>query len=300
MIEYKTHPLAECFPMVSASEMTNLVADIKANGLQSPIVLHHGKILDGRHRYEACLIAEIEPRFTEYQGEDPVAFVISANVSRRHLTESQRAMAAAKLETFKHGGDRKNQRQDQDANLQTTRAEAAKTLSVSPRSVASASKILEQSPRLANQVTNGKISVHAAEVQIKKEKAAIVEQLDKTGWPIPQKIQPEWDAATAAAREPMNQISKMKSAFEEAQTKQTPMFNEVVIAGAIMTCKSLYGDWKNVLPYAVCPTCQGKAPQSCGMCRRRGYVSEFFWNRCVLPEMKAMREKILAGKKACK
>jgi hypothetical protein len=132
--------------------------------------------------------------------------------------------------------------------------------------------------------------------EIKTSNKQVEEQLDKTGWPIPQKIQAEWDAAAETARVQMNLVSKMKSAFEDAQERKTPMFNEVVISAAVGACKSLYGDWKIVLPFAVCPVCQGKAPDKCGMCKRRGYVSEFFWNRCVAKEQKDMREKILKSR----
>ena len=44
-----------------------------------------------RAAYEAC----VRPEFTDYEGDDPVGFVVSLNVKRRHLNESQRAMAAA-------------------------------------------------------------------------------------------------------------------------------------------------------------------------------------------------------------
>jgi hypothetical protein len=62
-------------------------------------VLHEGKILDGRHRYLACLAKQEPPRFCEYAGQcdSALAFVISKNIRRRHLTESQRAFVAAGL-----------------------------------------------------------------------------------------------------------------------------------------------------------------------------------------------------------
>ncbi|MCX6917169.1 MAG: ParB N-terminal domain-containing protein, partial [Verrucomicrobia bacterium] len=59
----KTHPLADLFPPMTADEMASLVEDIKAHGLAQPIVTHEGAILDGRHRYQACLQAGVEPQF---------------------------------------------------------------------------------------------------------------------------------------------------------------------------------------------------------------------------------------------
>ena len=118
--------------------------------------------------------------------------------------------------------------------------------------------------------------------------------MDKTGWPIPQKIQASWDTATEEARAGMHSLSKMKTRFEEAGEKQIVHFREVIITGAVVACKSLYSDWKNVLPFAVCPVCSGKVAHTCSMCKGRGYVSEFFWSRCVTKEMKDLRAKISA------
>ena len=69
-----------------------------------------------------------------YSGADPVGFVVSLNLHRRHLNESQRSMVSARLANLSHGGDRKA---DQDANLRldVTRVQAAEMLNVSERSV---------------------------------------------------------------------------------------------------------------------------------------------------------------------
>ena len=60
-------------------------------------------MLDGRNRYVACELAGIDPRFEEFTGGDPLAFVISENIARRHLNESQRAMCAARLANMGEG-----------------------------------------------------------------------------------------------------------------------------------------------------------------------------------------------------
>lgn len=94
---FDVHPAAAIFPMLSADEMRELAADIKANGLRHPIVVKDGKLIDGRNRLEACKLAEVEPTFVELNGADPVAYIISTNVQRRHMTKGQRAMAVAMI-----------------------------------------------------------------------------------------------------------------------------------------------------------------------------------------------------------
>ncbi len=122
--------------------------------------LHEGLILDGRNRFRACLLAGVEPHFEPNTGKNPLGFAVALNLSRGHLSESQRAMVAAKLETIPHGGDRKS---DQDANLHLDRQQAATTLNVSPRTVASAKKVADEAaPELLQAEERGTVSVSAA------------------------------------------------------------------------------------------------------------------------------------------
>src|ERR1700686_3667801 len=97
--QFKPHPLAECFPMLPNPELQELADDIKANGLRENIVLYEGQILDGRNRYEACKIVglPVEKFISRYEESDPLGYVISANLRRRHLEAGARAMIAEKL-----------------------------------------------------------------------------------------------------------------------------------------------------------------------------------------------------------
>src|SRR5262245_39324105 len=107
--DLKFHPLADIFPLIEGEEFDALVADVREHGLRDPIVLYENKILDGRNRYRACIEAGVEPGFriavpSPEQSNiarpliaDPVAYVISANIHRRHLTAEQKRELIAKL-----------------------------------------------------------------------------------------------------------------------------------------------------------------------------------------------------------
>ena len=96
------------FPLMSGGEFVALKVDIKTHGLREPIWMYQGAILDGRNRFRACQDVGVDARFQEYAGDDPVAFVVSLNLKRRHLTESQRAMIAAELANMQKGRPSEN------------------------------------------------------------------------------------------------------------------------------------------------------------------------------------------------
>lgn len=136
MVELALHPLCTTFPRMPGEEFAALKLDIKEHGLIDPIYLYEGKILDGRHRFYACQETGVEPRFREYEGSDPRGFVISVNLKRRHLNESQRAMVAASLANMRQGARTDIQ---PSANLQeVSQTEAADMLQVSPREITKA------------------------------------------------------------------------------------------------------------------------------------------------------------------
>jgi N6-adenosine-specific RNA methylase IME4 len=152
---FEFHPLANIFPLVEGQEFAELTADIAEHGLHEPIVLHEEKVLDGRNRYRACEAAGVEPRFESYTGDDPVAYVISLNLRRRHLDESQRAMVAAKLATLKLGDNQHSE------GLPIGRG--SELLNVGARSVARAREVQEHgAPELVRAVERGEVSVSAA------------------------------------------------------------------------------------------------------------------------------------------
>lgn len=148
------------------------------HGLREPIVLFEGAILDGRNRARACQAAQVAARYKTYDGRDPLAFVVSANLHRRHLDVSQRSMIAARISERQTGLRRSGPSQKlggklakrprperykprQDAAL--SGKEAARLMNVSEASVSAARKVIERGiESLKRSVDQGDISVDAA------------------------------------------------------------------------------------------------------------------------------------------
>jgi N6-adenosine-specific RNA methylase IME4 len=152
------HPYASIFPLIEGDDLKALVADIAANGLIDPIVCLDDQILDGRNRYTACIEAGVSIRRTEYTGSDPLGFVLSTNLHRRHLNESQRAMVGAKLASMQQGA-----RTDLAQICAMSQEQAADMVHVARRSVQHAKVVREKAtPALAKRVELGKVSVSLA------------------------------------------------------------------------------------------------------------------------------------------
>jgi Protein of unknown function (DUF3102) len=91
------HPICNCFPKMTGNDFNSLVQSIKELGLLIPITLYQGQILDGKLRYEACLIAGVEPKFQDLPPDkDPPIYAISANLIRSDWSEADRRTAIIK------------------------------------------------------------------------------------------------------------------------------------------------------------------------------------------------------------
>ena len=94
-----------------------------------PRLLDEDKVLDGHIRQDAH-DAGINCPGLEYAGDDPLSFVISMNLKRRHLKQERVPRVAAKVADMPaHRPVKKG------VNRTTSVDKAAKALNVSPRSV---------------------------------------------------------------------------------------------------------------------------------------------------------------------
>lgn len=207
MTPLEFHPLAKLFALIEGEDFDMLVEDIREHGVRDPIVIHGGQILDGRNRYRAlaqltetgevlgrgwghraghCLTAdELLPphmwfvRYNEAFEGDPLKWVISKNLMRRHLNESQRAMVAADIGKLDHGGDR-----SKGSIEPLSAAQRARLMNISRISVRRADHVKEEAaPELTEAVRQGKVAVSAAEALTHvvpiAEQAAIVAKGEK-------------------------------------------------------------------------------------------------------------------------
>jgi hypothetical protein len=164
------HPLADAFPILMGDEFDALVASIKDHGLRRPVVTDvDGWILDGRNRYAACEKLGIEPISTNYDGDDPLSFILDENVHRRHMNETQRAYVAARLANLGVGRPQIN-----SANLPNyvfSREKAAALLNVSVKLVGHARKVLDSGdPTLVEGIKNGTTAVSKAAKSLRQPK----------------------------------------------------------------------------------------------------------------------------------
>lgn len=172
------HSLCTLFPEADELDYDNLVESMKTHGFleSDPIVLIEvddsdpdggWAVLDGRNRLIAAGDARVEPTFAHYVGENPVAFVTSKNLDRRHLTTGQKAAVAADLAALEAG---------QNSNGDSmTQSEAADKVGVGEATVRRYKFVEKHSPELAAKVKSGEVPLEKARSTIKKGLAGEVE-----------------------------------------------------------------------------------------------------------------------------
>lgn len=166
-LEYKLHRLATIFPELSSDEFKDMKASIQKIGLLEPITLWRKQIIDGRHRYLAC--REINYNLTEHDfynlsyDANPGEYVLAKNNTRRHMDESQRAMAASEVLQI----------------MPMTVEEVSEVMNVSDRSVKKATYVQKEAvPEIKEAVKQGNVSLDDAERVIRAAEKEVNEALD--------------------------------------------------------------------------------------------------------------------------
>jgi hypothetical protein len=197
----KIHPAAELFPMMSQSDVFKLTEDIRQHGLKNRLTaigtsLSDCELIDGRNRLVALdAIGEHWSDHIELVAPgnvpDPIAYVVSLNLHRRHLTDSQRSMIAAQIANMKKGDNQHT------ATAACSQTKAAKMMRVSVDSVQRAKKVVDQAvPELVEAVKQARVTVSAAAKVVKLPKRE-QRQLIHAG---PKSINPTTQAKNLAMR----------------------------------------------------------------------------------------------------
>lgn len=169
--EMPFHAAANIFPL-DDENIGSLADDIRTNGQQVPIELLDGAVIDGRRRWLACSIAQVEPITRDVSPSDPIAYVLSLNLHRRHLSTSQLAMVGARARELydEQAKERQRVRKGHQAGstvenlpqLDKARDAAGKAVGVSGKSIDYARRVLNGEPELIAAVDDDKISVSTA------------------------------------------------------------------------------------------------------------------------------------------
>lgn len=165
----KHHPYACVVEFGAGINLDALAAHMRDHGYDESeaIVLfrespkHEARILAGRHRHEAAKMAGVTPSFRILEGKDDAARAYALkDIHRRHLTESQRAMIAAKLANLNVGQKASDK---PDSGIPLSQAQAAETMNVSVDTVKQAKKVIANgTPELQEAVGSGAVSVSDA------------------------------------------------------------------------------------------------------------------------------------------
>lgn len=155
----EVHPLGKLFTGIVGSSYRSLKADIAEQGMTDAIVLYEGKILDGKVRHQICRELIQGNSFTGDiavqtlpAGVAPLRYLISRNLQRRHLNESQRAIIGVRILTGA-GKDFKGRTDEQVAEL----------FNISQRQAIAAKQVIDKgAPEIIRLVEEGVIRVNTA------------------------------------------------------------------------------------------------------------------------------------------
>ena len=195
-MSYSQHPLSAAFPAMSADDFQNLKDSIAEIGVQNPITLFEGMVLDGWHRYNAANEVLMPcPHVELAEGTDPRHFVLAQNKARRHVTQAQLAMATTAVYDWKPA-------QREKAHIECelpakTNAELAAIAGVHANTITQAKAVqTKAAPEVVEAVKRGEIGLPKAAAIAKlpkEEQAAAIHKPTPKAEPVVANDVPEDD-----------------------------------------------------------------------------------------------------------
>lgn len=213
---FKQHYLSAAYPAMQPSEYEALKDSIFDIGVQVPITLFDGQIIDGWNRYKAANELGIACPMVHMGDVDPRDFAKSQG-ARRNITASQNALAITAIYAWHPVGKPAVPNSAVTAELAKTTKELADIANVGTRTIEQAKTVHAKAvPAVQDAVKSGAVSLETAAAVAKlpeKEQTKIAakgpEAMRAAAKPVP--VQPEdADYAPSAA--------ELQSAQETAKT----------------------------------------------------------------------------------
>lgn len=185
-------------------EFEALKLSIKTLGQLDPIVSYKGEILDGRHRYKACIELGIQPVIVQFEGSDSDAEAfVQAKEVRRHQTLSQLAIQAAM---------RWQEKKSDNLNIHDFFAAYGVQ---SPTRVRDSIRLLEKNRDTAERVFRGEMPMYRAmDLHFPKVESKIVYKRIKPNFPSDDDVTAD---VTSPTREERAELKTARKELEQAK-----------------------------------------------------------------------------------
>ena len=218
---YQQHPLGAAFPAMQADEYQALHDSIMEIGVQNPITLLDGMVIDGWHRYKAANELGMDcPSKDLDNWIDPVAFVRAQNKDRRHLPLSAWALIEVSLREWKPA--HRPGKGALSAPLQASNQEMADAAGVKKRLIQQAKAVQNNAtPEVIAAVKSGEIGLPKAAAIAKLPKEEQAAAIHK---PTP-KAAPEAPPAPAS-----HELAEAVSTINELAAENDQLRDRVAVA----------------------------------------------------------------------
>ncbi len=184
-MNYTQHALSAAFPRMTADELQELRDSIASAGVQTPITIFEGQVLDGWNRYQAALDVGMPCPTVQLADTDPVDFVRAQNATRRHMTDAQKAMAITAIYRWRPVGMNQHSGSALSAETPKSAKQLAEIAGVGVRSIGQAKAVQTNAvPEVRSAVQSGEIGLPKAAAIAKmppaQQAAAIHKPLPKS------------------------------------------------------------------------------------------------------------------------
>ena len=234
---YQQHPLSAAYPAMSAEDFQSLKDSITNIGVQNPITIFDGMVIDGWHRYTAATDLGMDCPTVELGDVDPRDFVQAVNDARRHMTQSARALALTAVYAWKPVGNPSFTQLNAERSIAKTNAELAKIAGVGVQSIREAKTVHKSAePEVVAAVKSGEIGLPKAAAIAKlpkEEQAAAIHK--PTPKPAPAEVEPEIEAPPEYTEldAAHDQISELQAELVVARMGDIPEEEKQQAAGLI-------------------------------------------------------------------